>query len=136
MRLKKLVTGVLCAVLAVCCLPVASACQTPSDNSSGNSSTGGGNPPIEPVEIERAPLYSAVDLTGYTTYYFDSANGSDSNNGLSEASPKATLDAAETLAATATAALASPAKPNIPGASRILILVPFHSRLTREVEIE
>ena len=103
MRLKKLVIGVLCAVLAVCCLPVVSACQTPSDNSSGNSSTGGGNPPIEPVKIERAPLYSAVDLTGYTTYYFDSANGSDSNNGLSEASPKATLDAAETLAATATA---------------------------------
>ena len=103
MRLKKLVTGVLCAVLAVCCLPVVSACKAPSDNSSGNSSTGGGNPPIEPVEIERTPLYSAVDLTGYTTYYFDSANGSDSNNGLSEASPKATLDAAETLAATATA---------------------------------
>ena len=55
MRLKKLVTEVLCAVLAVCCLPVVSACQTPSDNSSGNSSTGGGNPPIETRLISRQP---------------------------------------------------------------------------------
>lgn len=47
--------------------------------------------------------YPEVDLSDYTTYYFDSENGFDSNAGTSESAPKKTLEEAARLAATATA---------------------------------
>lgn len=47
--------------------------------------------------------YPEVDLSDYTTYYFDAQNGSDSNAGTNESAPKKTLEEAERIAATATA---------------------------------
>ena len=94
MRLKRFITGILCAAFAVGCLPMATSCtQNPSTSGGGDNQ----------AKLENTPVYSAVDLTGYKTYYFDSVNGSDGNDGLSEQAPKATLGAAEALAATATA---------------------------------
>lgn len=50
------------------------------------------------VEYEDVPTpasYAAISSDiSYTTYYFDSENGSDQNDGLTENSPKQTVDAA------------------------------------------
>ena len=47
--------------------------------------------------------YPKVDMSDYTSYYFDAVSGDDSNDGKSEQTPKKTLRAAEEIAATATA---------------------------------
>ncbi len=46
--------------------------------------------------------YPEVDMSDYTTYYFDAVSGDDSNDGKSEQTPKKTLAAAEEIASTAT----------------------------------
>lgn len=60
----------------------------------------------EPVytydEVSTSPDYAEVDLTGYTTYYFDAENGSDGSSGLSESEAKRSLDAANSLVQTVT----------------------------------
>lgn len=53
----------------------------------------------EYIEKSEAPAPTAVDTTGYTTYYFDAANGSDSADGLSETAPKKSLSALNGLIA-------------------------------------
>lgn len=55
------------------------------------------------VETERAPDYPEVDTSSYTSYYFDADNGNDANDGLSEASPKKTIDAANAIISEVTA---------------------------------
>lgn len=74
---------------------------------------GGGGTPVDPtpevpaetsyLAVERAPAYPAVDMSGYTVYYFDADNGSDSNDGLSEATPKQTIDEANSIIKSVTA---------------------------------
>jgi len=49
---------------------------------------------IEPeyYECPKAPVYKEIDKTGYTTYYF-STSGKDENDGLTEATPKQSINA-------------------------------------------
>lgn len=48
-------------------------------------------------EVETSPDCETVDLTGYTTYYFDSEGGQDAASGLSEGEAKQTLSAINNL---------------------------------------
>lgn len=72
----------------------------PDSSNISDSSTGGshsGNVNAEYVEVPSAPVYSEVDYTAYTNYYFDGENGDDNNDGLTEATPKKTLSAASAI---------------------------------------
>ena len=57
--------------------------------------------PEDPVytyeEVTTSPDYAEVDVSDYTTYYFDSEGGSDSASGLSEGEAKSSLSAANDL---------------------------------------
>ena len=94
--MRKLLTNVICGVFVCGMMMSFAACV---DKNSSDSSGTSDNPTV----IDSTPAYNQVDLAGYTTYYFDAENGLDSNDGKSESAPKATMDAAEDLAATATA---------------------------------
>ncbi len=49
-------------------------------------------------DIPRAPDYPEISSAiAYKTYYFDSVNGNDDNDGLSKAQPKKSVDAAERI---------------------------------------
>lgn len=71
---------------------------TPSDPQEPDD---GGDPPeeIQTTYEEKymSPDYAEVDLTGYTTYYFDPENGDDANSGTSEDAPKQTLAQLNTM---------------------------------------
>lgn len=70
-----------------------------SDSLPDSSSESSGGATVETVyEPENfAPDYAEISDVGYTRYYFDSQNGADTNDGLSEASPKKSLSAANEL---------------------------------------
>ena len=57
-------------------------------------------------EIKYAPDYPAVDLSKYTTYYFDAETGDDENDGLTENTPKRTLAEASKIAKLSSATVA------------------------------
>ena len=49
------------------------------------------------VALSEAPSYTAVDKSGYITYYFDSESGDDGNDGTSPEKAKKTVSAASAL---------------------------------------
>lgn len=87
--MRKKITSLLIASLMI--LGIAAGCN---GNSSSDVSEGSGNSSVDLPsyqEVKLSPDYAEVDTSGYTTYYVDGTSGSDANDGLSEASPKATL---------------------------------------------
>ena len=93
----------ICAIFAVLTSISLVACVgkgNQSDSSLDDSSSSGGDATKTVYEeISDYPDYDEVDMTGYTVYYFDSVNGNDENDGLSEESPKQTLAAANRIIA-------------------------------------
>ena len=47
--------------------------------------------PSEYIPLKSAPQYPSVCTDAYTTFFFDSEEGSDDNDGLSPEAPKKTL---------------------------------------------
>ena len=72
-------------------------CSDGGSSSGGGTSSGGTTPPIDDAgsytELSFAPKYDEVDASTYTNVYFDADGGNDLNDGLSESSPKKTLEA-------------------------------------------
>lgn len=54
--------------------------------------------PSEYIPLKSAPQYPSVCTDAYTTFFFDSEEGSDDNDGLSPEAPKKTLKEASTVA--------------------------------------
>ena len=96
--MKKIIALLLILVLTVTLF----GCQTTPDNTETLPSEEELNE-VTAESLGVSMTYPEVDLSDYTTYYFDSVAGDDKNAGTSESAPKKTLDSAAQIAATATA---------------------------------
>lgn len=91
---------IVCLLLALTLVFSFAGCQGSSD---GQQEENTGSADLTAADFGCSNTYPEVDMSDYTSYYFDADSGNDSNDGKSEQSPKKTLQAAEEIAATATA---------------------------------
>ena len=99
MQMKWLFTLTVSALALVACGGTTPDSSSKTEDSNDTSSTVTPEPIVtEFIDAKVSPSYPTIsDEIAYTTYYFDSAIGSDSNDGLSMEKPKKSLAAASSI---------------------------------------